>query len=53
MSLAEAAVVARMEGDEATSRERFQAALELAGQAAAKIASYVGEEPIAAQPRWL
>ena len=36
MSLAEAAIVARTEGDEATSRERFQEALELARQAAAR-----------------
>ena len=46
MSLAEAAVVARTEGDEATSRERFQKALELSRQAAARIASHVGEEPM-------
>jgi hypothetical protein len=46
MSLAEAGVVARMEGDEATSCERFQEALELAAQAAAKIASHVEEEPM-------
>ena len=46
MSLAEAAVVARTEGDEATSRERFQEAVELARQAAARIAPHVGEEPM-------
>jgi len=46
MSLAEAAIVARTEGDEATSRERFQEALELARQAAARIAPHVGEEPM-------
>jgi len=46
MTLAEAAVVAQMEGDEATASERFQEALELATQAAAKMASHVHEEPM-------
>ena len=46
MSLAEAAIVAHTEGDAATSRERFQDALELAREAAARIASHVSEEPM-------
>lgn len=46
MTLAEAAIVARMEGDEMTSSERFREALELAAQAAARIASQIAEEPM-------
>ena len=46
MNVAEAAVIARTEGDLATSCERFQEALELATEAAAEIAPYVQEEPM-------
>jgi hypothetical protein len=46
MDLAEAAMVARMQGDPATSRRRFQEALAPAIQAAALIAPHVDEEPM-------
>ena len=46
MTLAEAAVIARTEGDEAASCERFMEALDLAREAAARIASRVDEEPM-------
>jgi hypothetical protein len=48
MTLAEAAVIARTEGDEAASSERFMEALDLAREAAARIASRVDEEPMRA-----
>jgi hypothetical protein len=46
MSLGETAIVARTEGDDTTSRKRFQEALVLARQAAARIALHAGEEPM-------
>jgi hypothetical protein len=46
MTLAEAALIARTQGDADTSRERFRQALELAAEAAALIAPDVDEEPM-------
>ena len=46
MDLAEAAVVARTLGDEATARRRFQEALKWDAEAAALIAPHLDEEPM-------
>lgn len=46
MELAEAAVVARTQGDAATARRRFREALAVASEAAARIAPKVDEEPM-------
>ena len=46
MDLAEAAVIARTQGDTATARKRFREALAVAREAAARIAPHVDEEPM-------
>ena len=46
MDLAEAAVVARTQGDEVTARRRFQEALKWDAEAAALIAPHLDEEPM-------
>jgi hypothetical protein len=46
MTLAEAAIIAHTQGDAATSRKRFQEALNLAIEAAAFMAPLVDEEPM-------
>ncbi len=46
MDLAEAAVVARTQGDEVTSRRRFQEAMKLDTEAASLISPHLDEEPM-------